>query len=127
MRRWIRCAQERTRMSAGCSVTDISWERVHLTLTVVMPAPENQAAIQFMLVDGWRRYPVDATPVGDSAYRLDINITNFTDRGQIPDGTWRVVAFIDGEVEVDEFGDLVEVGHVADFDLTKIGRLEEDS
>ena len=50
-----------------------------------------------MILDSGRAYPVQTTPIGDGQYRLDINVTNFHDRRQVPNGTWRFVAYIDGE------------------------------
>jgi CDP-ribitol ribitolphosphotransferase len=48
-----------------------------------------------VIVDGTRVFPVNTTPVGDRQYRIDINVTNFRSR-YVPNGTWRIVALVDG-------------------------------
>jgi CDP-ribitol ribitolphosphotransferase / teichoic acid ribitol-phosphate polymerase len=78
-------------------ITAISWERVHLSLTVLLSG-DRQAAenVQFVIVDGERVFPVATTPAGDGRYRVDINVTNFRRRDHVPNGTWRFVPLVDG-------------------------------
>ena len=79
-------------------ITAISWERVHLSLTVLLSGYSRAAeSVQFVIVDGKRVFPVRTTPVGDGQYRIDINVTNFRSRAQVPNGTWRIVPLMDGE------------------------------
>jgi CDP-ribitol ribitolphosphotransferase / teichoic acid ribitol-phosphate polymerase len=100
-----------------CRITAISWERVHLSLLTTFAGQGDVAGnVQFMIVDGDRVYPVQTTPVGNGQYRLDINVTNFRDRRQVPDGTWRFVAYIDGKP-----------GPAAGYDLSALGELDESS
>src|SRR5215831_5687502 len=85
-------------MMTSSLITAISWERVHLSLTVLLSG-YNQAGecVQFVIVDGKRVFPVKTTPVGDRQYRININVTNFRSRAQVPNGTWRIVPLVDGE------------------------------
>jgi len=85
-------------MMTSSLITAISWERVHLSLTVLLSG-YNQAGecVQFVIVDGKRVFPVTTTPVGDRQYRININVTNFRSRNHVPNGTWRFVPLVDGE------------------------------
>ena len=109
-----------------CLIADISWERVNLSLTTVLTdhfgadhtsadpgAPER---VEFRIVERERAYPVRTTPLGGGRYRLDINVTNFRNRRQVPNGTWRIVPYLDGRP-----------GPAAGFDLTAIARLDQDA
>lgn len=78
-------------------ITAISWERVHLSLTVLLSGSSRaDESVQFVIVDGERTFPVKTTPVGDRQYRIDINVTNFRCRDHVPNGTWRFVPLVDG-------------------------------
>jgi CDP-ribitol ribitolphosphotransferase / teichoic acid ribitol-phosphate polymerase len=78
-------------------VTAISWERVHLCLTVLVSGDSRAAGcVEFGIVDGERVFPVKTSPAGDGRYRIDINVTNFRGRAQVPNGTWRFVPLVDG-------------------------------
>jgi CDP-ribitol ribitolphosphotransferase len=78
-------------------ITAISWERVHLSLTVLLSGYSRAAeSVQFVIVDGERMFPVKTTPTGDGQYRIDINVTNFRSRDHVPNGTWRFVPLVDG-------------------------------
>lgn len=103
-------------MPTSCSITDISWTRIHLSVTATVSDAWTEGDIQFMIVDGKRRFPVLTKRIGDGVFRLDLNITNFRARRQIPDGTWRFVPFIDGER-----------GPAATFDLGALEQLAADS
>ena len=103
-------------MSTSCSVTAISWERVHLTVTATLSMPDGSTDVRFVLVDGGRTLPVNTTPLGNGAFQLDMNITNFRSRRQIPDGTWRFVPMIDDEP-----------GAAATYDLGELEQLAADS
>lgn len=81
----------------GSLITAISWERVHLSLTVLLPGYGPAAeSVQFVIIDGKRVFPVKTTPTGDRQYRIDINVTNFRNRDHVPNGTWRFVPLVDG-------------------------------
>ncbi|UNK71046.1 CDP-glycerol glycerophosphotransferase family protein [Microbacterium sp. H1-D42] len=79
------------------AVTKITWERVllsiHVRLAPLTAAPASSldpTAIAFEIVDLGRDFPVDATALRDGEFRIDINITRFGGRRQIPNGTWRI-------------------------------------
>lgn len=100
-----------------CAITSISWERIHVRLAATLREDTVAAAtVQFMLVDGERTLPVSTTPIGGGQYRLDINVTNFQNRRQVPDGTWSFVPYLDGEP-----------GPPATYDLTALTELDEAS
>jgi CDP-ribitol ribitolphosphotransferase / teichoic acid ribitol-phosphate polymerase len=82
---------------ASSLITAISWERVHLSLTVLLSG-DGQAAgsVQFVIADGKRVFPVKTTCVSDRQYRIDINVTAFRGRDYVPNGTWRFVPLVDG-------------------------------
>lgn len=102
---------------ARCSIAAISWERVHLTLNVaVSDFTGDPSALRFLIVDNGREFPVNSQQIDAEHHRLDINVTNFQDRRQVPNGTWRIVPVIDDER-------LPE----ATFDLKAADRLDADS
>ena len=102
----------------ACSVTAISWARVHLTLTVLLEAAAGQhEQVVFELVDKGRHFPVETTWLGSDFFELHINITNFRSRRQVPDGSWRLVPFVDGE----------QVGPAAGYELSQMEQLDQDS
>lgn len=68
--------------------------RVHL-VAVASEVPAG-SSVEFAFDDGDRTHQVDSVKVSRTAYRLDVNVTNFRHRKQIPDGSWRVVAYVDG-------------------------------
>lgn len=81
-----------------CSVATISWERVHLSLVVTIPGfTGDPSDLRFLIIDNEREFPVNTKLVGDGQYRLEFNVTNFADRRQIPNGTWRIVPVLNGE------------------------------
>ncbi|MEU1540697.1 CDP-glycerol glycerophosphotransferase family protein [Actinacidiphila glaucinigra] len=99
---------------AHCSIAEISWERVHLTLTVDVTGDVSPS--QFLIADGDRELPVKSRRIAAGRYALEINVTNFHGRGQVPNGTWRIVPVVRGEQLP-----------AADFDLTDTDRLDADS
>lgn len=109
----------------NCLIADISWERVNLSLTVVLAEDTGGdqtgadvgalEAVEFRIVDRDRAYPVTTTALGGGRYRLDLNVTNFRNRRQVPDGTWRIVPYLDGRP-----------GPAAGYDLTAIAQLDQD-
>ena len=104
-------------MSTDCRITAIAWERVHLTLTVQLPVPSDRADdVQFMIVDVERAFPVPTRRIGTGRYQLSLNVTNFRDRSQVPNGTWRFVAYIGGSE-----------GPTAGYDLGDLEQLAQDS
>ena len=121
-------------------ITAISWERVHLSLTV-LHSGHGQAAgsVQFVIVDGKRVFPVRTTPVGDRQYRIDINVTTFRGRDYVPNGTWRFVPLVDGRpwppladglsrLPTGVDGDVaVGLSPAARYDLNKVRELNEHS
>ncbi|MYU47449.1 hypothetical protein GTV15_02335 [Streptomyces sp. SID7803] len=65
---------------------------MHLSLVVTIPSfTGDPSDLRFLIIDNEREFPVNSTLVGDGQYRLEFNVTNFTDRRQIPNGTWRIV------------------------------------
>jgi CDP-ribitol ribitolphosphotransferase len=79
-------------------ITGISWERVHLSLTALLSGYSGAAeSVRFVIADGERVFPVKTTFVGDGRYRIDINITAFRTRDQVPNGTWRFIPLVNGE------------------------------
>lgn len=102
---------------AHCSVETISWERVNLTLTVVVSDFAGDAeGLRFLIVDNDREFPVKSRRIGAEQYNLEINVTNFHGRGQVPNGTWRIVP-VAGDERLP----------AADFDLSATERLDADS
>ncbi|MFE0625612.1 CDP-glycerol glycerophosphotransferase family protein [Streptomyces sp. NPDC058864] len=99
---------------AHCSIAEISWERVHLTLTVDITGDVSPS--QFLIADGDRELPVKSRRIASGRYALEINVTNFHGRGQVPNGTWRIVPVVRGEQLP-----------AADFDLSDTDRLDADS
>src|SRR4051794_14315379 len=89
-----RFANGRTTM-ARCSIAAISWERVHLTLVVtVADFTGDPSALRFVIVDNEREFPVNARQIDAEQHRLEINVTNFDNRRQVPNGTWRIVPVV---------------------------------
>lgn len=86
-------------MACGLTVTDVSWERVTVTIHLVLdcegsPAPQTLA---WWLRDQERTLPVHPSSDGQDRYRVSINITNFSERNFLPDGSWLIeVALEDG-------------------------------
>lgn len=100
-------------MARRVRITAIMWERVNLSLTVSADfAPERK--VEFSIVDGEREFGVHTELVAPGEYLLRINVTNFVDRRQVPNGTWRFVPSVDGVP-----------GPVADFDLDDVEKLDE--
>lgn len=78
-------------------VTAISWDRVHLSVTVALSDDvDTLEPVEFKIVDRRRALPVDAKPLGNGHYLIEINVTNFHHRRQVPDGTWRIVPYLGG-------------------------------
>jgi CDP-ribitol ribitolphosphotransferase / teichoic acid ribitol-phosphate polymerase len=118
-------ARGKDEMANACSVTSISWDRIHLTLMVALSVPPRTGSrqgtgdrpeVRFFLRDEPRSLPVKTDRVADGLYRLRLNVTDFSARKQVPDGTWRLVAQIDGQE-----------GPTATYDLTDLERLDADS
>lgn len=99
---------------AHCSIAEISWERVHLTLTVVVTGDVSPP--RFLIVDNERELPVKSRQIAADTYALEINVTNFQGRGQVPNGTWRIVPVV-GDKRLP----------AADIDLSDTERLDADS
>lgn len=100
-----------------CSIATISWERIHLTLVVrVSGLTVDSSSLRFVIVDNEREFPVQSRQTGDGEFALEINVTNFENRRQVPNGTWRIHPVI-GEKRLD----------AADFDLASLERLDADS
>jgi len=80
------------------------------------PAAPEAPAREFRIFDGRRSFPVRALYRGDGEYDLRINITTFSERRGIPNGTWRI--------------HLMENGFrapAAVFDGSELGYLDESS
>lgn len=78
------------------TITSIEWERVWVTITMSFSRPP-EADIDFLIYDVLRAYPLDATAMDDTHYVARINVTNFRNRQQVPNGSWRFMAILDGE------------------------------
>ena len=57
-------------------------------------------------------FTIFADAIGERTYRVRLNVTNFRDRHQLPNGSWRFLSVID-----------VQRGPVASFPLTRAGEL----
>lgn len=77
-------------------ITSIEWERVIVTITFSFSrAPRGE--VDFMIYDVLRAFPLDVVAVNDTGFVARINVTNFRDRQQVPNGSWRFMAIVDGE------------------------------
>lgn len=72
-------------------------------IAAVEPAVEDLTAhapgepdVVFKLISGKRRLSIPTRRLEAGVYQLDINVINFRSRRQIPDGTWRIVAYVGG-------------------------------
>lgn len=77
------------------TVSAISWERVWVSIMMSFESAP-PADVEFMMYDTLRGYPLDAVRLSDTDYEIKINVTNFRDRHQIPNGSYRFMAIIDG-------------------------------
>lgn len=68
----------------------------------------------FLLVDEDRVLRLPVEHVSDDSYRATINVTNFQDRSQVPNGTWRIVPVRNGIFY-----------RAARFNLAQLPKLEE--
>ncbi len=108
-------------MMTSTLITAISWERVHLSLTALLSGYSGPAeSVQFVIADGERVFPVKTAPIGDQRYRIDINVTNFRNRDLVPNGTWRFIPLVDGDVTA-------RLPPAAGYDLKEAHRLDQDS
>ena len=74
-------------------ITHISWTRVTVNFDVTLksdPLADTSHA-GFTLVGDGQEFPVASRRLADDVYRLSLNVTNFHDRGPVPDGAWRIV------------------------------------
>lgn len=77
------------------NITSIEWERVWVALTLEFnDTPPGE--VDFVIYDTLRAFPVDIEEVDERTYIIRINVTNFRDRHQLPNGTWRFLSVIDG-------------------------------
>jgi CDP-ribitol ribitolphosphotransferase / teichoic acid ribitol-phosphate polymerase len=53
--------------------------------------------VLFKIISGKRKLSIPTRRLASGIYELDINVINFRSRRQIPDGTWRIVPFVDGK------------------------------
>ena len=100
-------------MDISCVITSIEWTRAHLYLDVEVSLLEDSqipsrydekepvswngdySQLTFYLCFRSQSYPLKAT-AGSSpgTYRLAINVTNLSDRHEIPNGTWKIVPMV---------------------------------
>lgn len=107
-----------------CMVRGIEWERVLLTIHVQIeaandgvPFEASDVPLTFDIIDSGRVYPVeDVTPTGEGRFELLINVTRFSGRRQIPNGTYRIRVW-NGE----------ELVAIASYDGRELQRLDEAS
>lgn len=80
-------------MAVDLKIVDITWERVNLNFVVESPGVEVDA---FYLTSnanpGEKLYPVSFERVSPTRYSMTINVTRFNRRGQVPNGTYFLVA-----------------------------------
>ncbi len=76
-------------------IKSVEWERVNLRITVEFEhAPKVQTA--FVIYEGDRAFPVDSRQLSDTVFEIGINVTNLRDNHEIPPGSWRIMAVLDG-------------------------------
>lgn len=111
-------------MENGVSVVDLQWERVLLSLDVVVQgdtdahqSSSEPGEYRFFLsaLDGSVSYPVDAVSTGVGVYRLTMNVTTFHGRSQIPNGEWRIVARREGQEATPEAAARIDLSGGARF------------
>ncbi len=86
----------------------------HTSSTVSSEVGRGDGGVRFFLRDAERELPVKSVRVDARTHRLQLNVTDFLARAQVPDGTWRVMATVDGQV-VDFAGiDLAQVDRLDD-------------
>lgn len=78
------------------NITSIKWERVWVTLTLEF-SESPLGEVDFVIYDTLRAFPVDIEQIDERTYVMRINVTNFRDRHQLPNGTWRFLSVIDGQ------------------------------
>lgn len=94
------------------TITSVTWERVWVTLEFEFSAvPPGE--VDFLIYDVLRAYPLTAESLGGPRYRVRMNVTNFRERQQVPNGSWRFMAAIDGRR-----------GPIASFPLDRLADLE---
>lgn len=80
--------------------------------------PEHvEAGLGFELWAGQRRLSIPSVRDEQGVHVLTINVTNFHDRRQVPNGTWHIVPVFGGE----------PVGRPLVFPLDRVGELDQDS
>lgn len=103
-------------MGTDLKIVDIKWERVNLTYVVEFPGDEVEA---FYLTSnanpGQKLYPVAFERTGTDRYELTINVTLFNRRGQVPNGTYFLVALTGTQL------------HPANFPFARVNELDERS
>ncbi|WP_313477364.1 hypothetical protein [Microbacterium sp.] len=93
------------------NITAIEWERVWVNLTLEFNEQPLED-VDFVIYDVLRAFPVDAERTGERTYRIRINVTNFRDRHQLPNGSWRFLSVIGGQR-----------GPIASYPLRRAGEL----
>lgn len=103
-------------VSIDLTIVDITWERVNLRFSVEVSGDEVGA---FYLTSnanpGENLFPVLFEQVGATRYDLSINVTQFNRRGQVPNGTYFLVAMSGGDM------------HLANFPLARVKELDDCS
>lgn len=103
-------------MSVDLNIVDMTWERVNLNLVVDFPGIGVDA---FYLTSnanpGEKLYPISYEEIGPSQYHLSINVTQFKGRGQVPNGTYFLVALRGDEL------------HFGNFPLARVNELDDSS
>lgn len=78
------------------TITSITWERVWVTISFSFSEPPGDD-VDFLIYDVLRAFPLNAVATSDIEFVARINVTNFRNRQQVPNGSWRFMACIDGE------------------------------
>jgi len=94
------------------TITSIEWERVWVTIAMSFSRPP-EADVDFLIYDVLRAYPLDAVAVSDTEHVARINVTNFRNRQQVPNGSWRFMTILNGER-----------GPIASYPLARAAELE---
>lgn len=79
----------------GLTINSITWERVLVTIDMSFNRPPG-GEVDFLIYDVLRAYPLDTEMVSETQRIARINVTNFRNRQQVPNGSWRFMSVVDG-------------------------------
>jgi len=106
-----------------CSVSAITWERVHLTIRFQLVHADGRgfsaadmADLRLEMVADDQAHPVEFIPEGTGEAVAQINITRFNGRHEVPDGTYRFAVVTPAAERV-----------IAGYDGREVAKLDEAS